>query len=425
MNFFYTLRSVKQQFKSFASPHYPIYFLLVFLILPFCTQAQSNGFVKTRGQEIIAPGGKKLLLKGIGLGNWLVPEGYMFKLKGTNSPRLINELVNELIGPEKTENFWRSFRNNYITVDDIQFIKNAGFNSIRIPFHYKLFSSDSFKDTFLGRLDTVIQWCKKEDLYVILDLHCAPGGQTGDNIDDSWGYPYLFESPKMQAEAVSIWKRIADHYKNEKIIIGYDLLNEPIATYFDASKLNPLLEPFYKKLVEAIRTVDKNHIVIIGGAQWDTNFKVFGQPFDSNAIYTFHKYWCDTTQSEIQEYVNFRKKYNVPVWMGESGENTNQWITAFRKLLEKNNIGWSFWTYKRMDTKRCVVTFTPPVDYDSILTFAKSPRITFKQIRENRPSENISEKILNGLLENCKFNNCKINREYLRALGLNNNIDIN
>src|SRR5207244_652305 len=80
-------------------------------------------------------------------------------------------------------------------------------------------------------------------------------------------------------------------YRNELAVIGYDLLNEPIAPYFDTASLNPKLEPLYRRIVSAIREVDRNHIIFLGGAQWDTNFKIFGSPFDPKVAYTFHKYW--------------------------------------------------------------------------------------------------------------------------------------
>ena len=241
---------------------------LLLIILSSNLKAQ-NKFAKASGKIITAPGGTELKLMGINLGNWLVPEGYMFKFKTANSPRLINEVISELIGPDKAEEFWKRYRENYITRDDIAFIKKTGFNSIRVPFHYKLFDESSVKETFFTGLDKLISWCGEEGLYVILDMHCAPGGQTGDNIDDSWGYPYLFESDASRAKIVSIWKSIAKRYSGNPTVIGYDLLNEPIAPYFDIKKLNPKLEPLYKEITAAIRTVDKNHIVFLGGAQWE------------------------------------------------------------------------------------------------------------------------------------------------------------
>nr|AGN70391.1 glycosyl hydrolase family 5 protein [uncultured bacterium] len=379
-------------------------------------------FVSTRGQNIILPDGTPILLRGINLGNWLVPEGYMFKFTHTNSPQRINELLMQLLGPEETKKFWKQYRENYITKEDIAFIKKIGLNSIRIPFNYRLFVSEDHDTRFAGPgfdlLDRVIQWCKEVRLYVVLDMHCAPGGQTGDNIDDSDGYPFLFESDEAQQLTINLWKEIAKRYANETIVIGYDLLNEPIATYFDASKFNPKLEPLYKRIVAAIREVDTNHIVFLGGAQWNNNFSVFGPPFDKKVVYTFHKYWCDTTQAMVQEYADFSNKYNVPIWMGESGENTHQWIDAWRRLNERNNFGWCFWPYKKMDATSSIVSIRRTAEWDSIIAYAKAPRVTYEEIRKARPSAAVIQKAFTEYLENCKFKNCTVNEEYLKALGL-------
>src|SRR6476620_5997498 len=303
--------------------------VLLALSLPLPSVGQSK-FVTRRGQQLISPDGKPLLLRGINLGNWLLPEGYMFKFKTANSPRMIQSVVNELVGEDEARRFWKAFRENYITREDIRFIKQSGFNSIRVPFSYRLFVSASDQQMLEGPgyklLEQVVKWCKEEGLSVVLDMHGAPGGQTGDNIDDSWGYPFLFESPESQDLTVRIWRKIAARYRNEPTVVGFDLLNEPIAHYFDDANLNPKLEPLYRKIVTGIREVNRTQLVFLGGARWDTNFKVFGRPFDSKLVYTFHKYWMDVNQAAIQEYVDFRDKYKVPVWMGESGENTDEWI---------------------------------------------------------------------------------------------------
>jgi Endoglucanase len=307
-------------------------------------------FFGVTGQNITDPSGKPFLIQGINLGNWLNPEGYMFLFTNVNSYRLIDQALKELVGADETNRFWQQFQENYITKADIHYIRQTGMNSIRLPFHYKLFT----KEDYMGAnndnrgfelIDRVIGWCKAEGLSVILDMHDAPGGQTGDNIDDSYGYPYLFENKNDQALFCSIWKRIAKHYANETTIIGYDLLNEPIAPYFsNKDEMNKQLEPVYKMATAAIRQVDKNHIVILGGAQWDGNFTVFHDwKFDDKMMYTCHRYWCDTLQANVQDFVNFRSKTNRPIYMGETGENTDVWVDAYRRLLEKNNIGWHFW----------------------------------------------------------------------------------
>src|SRR5438067_2551427 len=295
--------------------------IFVLSLAPSTLSYGQSRFVTTRGKEFIAPDGKSLLLKGINLGNWLLPEGYMFKFKGTNSPRLIQVAINELVGEEAARRFWKNYRDNYITQEDIRFIKQSGFNSVRIPFNYRLFASDAAPAKLEGDgyqlLDNVVAWCRKENLYVILDMHAAPGGQTGDNIDDSWGYPFLYESLDSQDLTVNIWRKLAARYRNEPTVIGFDLLNEPIAHYFEAANLNPKLEPLYRRIVAGIREVNKNQLIFLGGARWDTNFKVFGPPFDPKLVYTFHKYWMEVNKGAIQEYLDFRDKYNVPIWMGE------------------------------------------------------------------------------------------------------------
>jgi aryl-phospho-beta-D-glucosidase BglC (GH1 family) len=397
---------------------------MIFLVslAPSTLSYGQSRFVTTRGREFISPDGKSLLLKGINLGNWLLPEGYMFKFKGTNSPRLIQVVINELVGEEEARRFWKTYRDNYITREDIRFIKQSGFNSVRVPFNYRLFVSDGMAPGLDGPgyelLDRVIAWCRSEGLYVILDMHAAPGGQTGDNIDDSFAYPFLFESGESQELTINIWRKIAARYRNEPAVIGYDLLNEPIAHFFDTASLNPKLEPLYRRIVSGIRKVDRNHIIFLGGAQWDTNFKVFGSPFDPKLAYTFHKYWMTVNQDAIHEYLTFRDKYNVPIWMGESGENTDEWIESFRKLLEGHNIGWCFWPYKKLDATSSILSIKLPDDWATIVDFADGPRTTFEEVRKRRPPKEKVRHALNDYLQRIKFANCRINSGYLKALGL-------
>lgn len=396
---------------------------IIFVLNALQSKAQQK-FITVKGKEIIGTNGKAMLIKGTNLGNWMMPEGYMFKFKDVSSPRLIDEAITEAIGPDKTKDFWEKYLNSYVTEADIRYLKSTGMNTLRVPFNYRLFTNETYlsatdEDRGFKLLDKLIQWSKKEGMYLILDMHAAPGGQTGDNIADDYGYPFLFESETNQALTISIWKKIANRYKNEPIVMGYDLLNEPIATYFDASKLNPFLEPLYKKITAAIRTVDKNHLIFLGGAQWDGNFSAFGAPFDAKVVYTFHTYWTNVKQEVIQKYIDFRNKNNVPIYIGETGENNDEWIKGFRILLEKNNIGWNYWPYKKMDAKSSIVQFKQPVGYDSLIFYTQKPRTTFAEIRKAAPANRQQiEKALNDILKNCLFENCMPNAGYISGLGL-------
>ena len=376
-----------------------------------------NHFVHADGKFLADGAGHKLILRGTNLGNWLVAEGYMFRLEGgPQSEREIEALVNELIGPTDAAKFWRQYRELYVTRKDIDFIANAGFNTIRIPFHYKLFEPGNEEGFAL--VDRVVQWAKEDGLYVILDMHCAPGGQTGANIDDSWGYPWLYEDEASQQHAMDIWKRVAAHYRNNPTVLGYDLLNEPIPHYPKLQQYNSKLEPVYKKLTAAVRSVDPNHVIILGGAQWDGNFSVFGPPFDKNMMYTFHKYWMPPVQDAVKPYLEFRDKYNVPIWMGESGENNDEWITKFRQLLDDDEISWTFWPYKKMEATSAPVTFAPPEHWSEIVKYAARHAgmgDTEKSV-EARPSLEDSRAAFQDLLVKIRFENAKPNEGYMKAL---------
>jgi endoglucanase len=391
---------------------------LALLLLTLTSQGSAQ-FARTDSKQIVDAAGKPLLVRATNLGNWLVPEGYMWLFEGgPQSPSEIRALVLELLGPEGAAAFWQKYRENYVTRDDISFLHRAGFNSIRVPLHYSLFESDDAEGFKL--VDRLIAWSRAENLYVVLDLHAAPGGQTGTNIDDSAGYPWLYQSPQEQEHLIAVWRRLATHYRDEPVVLGYDLLNEPIPHYPKLRPLNPLLEPLYKKLSGEIRKVDAHHILFLGGAQWDTNFSVFGHPFDANVAYTFHKYWTAPDESVLRPYIDFREQYDVPIWMGESGENTDEWIGQFVKALEKNNIGWAFWPYKKMEKSSAVVSIIPPADWGKIVEFAKLPRGTghAEERLKARPEQEMIVRAFAELLENVRQQKCRVNEGYLRALGM-------
>jgi endoglucanase len=392
---------------------------LCLLLLLVCVRTYAQGgFVRADGRYLVTPANQRLLLRGTNLANWLEPEGYMFLLEGgPAAPREIEAFLNELIGPADAAKFWQEYRDVYVTRRDIDFLRKAGFNSVRIPLHYKFFlpGGEGF-----ALLDRVIAWCREAGLLVILDMHCAPGGQTGTNIDDSWSYPWLFESPPDQELTVDVWRRIAAHYRDETAILGYDLLNEPIPHFPQLQKYNSRLEPLYKRICSAIREADTNHVIILGGAQWDSNFKVFGPPFDRNVMYTFHKYWTAPKKAVIQEYLDFRDRYNVPIWLGESGENTDEWIEQFVRMLEENEVGWCFWPYKKMEKTSAVVSFAQPLHWAGIVSYGKIPTNTGdaeKRIAV-RPALEDSRAAFRDLLQKIRFENCRVNSGYLKALGL-------
>lgn len=383
-------------------------------------------FVTIDGVNLIQPNGRKLFIKGTNLGNWVNPEGYMFGFQKTNSYWMIDQMLAQLVGPDETAAFWKEFKQNYITRKDIEFIASTGANTIRLPFNYKSFTDEDYmginsnQDGF-ALVDSVVTWCRDNHLYLILDMHDCPGGQTGDNIDNSYGYPWLFVSEESQKLFCRIWLEIAARYKDEPVILGYDLMNEPIATYFEKEydKLNPLLEPLYKRVTKEIRKVDRNHIIMLGGAQWNGNFKPFTDwKFDDKIMYTCHRYGAGSSKSSYQDLIDFRDKTGLPMYMGEIGHNTDEWQEEVCKTLEENNIGYTFWPYKKVDNS-CFNAVKRPAEWDSVIVkFAESDRSTYKNIRENRPDQAVARRLLREYLNNIKAENCTPQVSYIKSLRL-------
>ncbi|NDI98858.1 glycoside hydrolase family 5 protein [Flavobacterium sp. LaA7.5] len=403
-----------------------LYLALIMLCTSCSTAYKSkplpDKILQTKGSVIIDAKGAPITLKGTNIGNWLVPEGYMFKTGKISSPRKIDELLHEMIGPDSLAAFWNRYLDNYMTHEDIKYLKRIGCNHIRLPFHYKLFTNDLYmgkRNAGFIYFDRILDWCRQENLYVLLDMHCAPGGQTGDNIDDSYGYPWLFFSQSSQDEMSAVWVKIAERYKNDPIIIGYDIVNEPFAHYFkeEIPDYNHRLFLLYKRMIKDIRMVDKKHIIFLNGAIWAGDFGVFEELPDNNVVYEFHKYWFDVNQEAIQNYIDFRDKHNVPIYIGETGENTDEWVMDFRTLLDKNEISWAFWPYKKMDNTKGIMNFEQPENYDLITQYAESDRSSFKNIRENMPDREKVKQALNEYLENCKYENCYQNTGYIKGLG--------
>jgi hypothetical protein len=392
----------------------------LFLALAVGTPADAApaGFVRVDGRRFVNSDGTPFSIRGISLGNWLLPEGYMFKFHHALSPREIDAVFQYVLGPQEAARFWQSFRDRYITQDDIRFIAAAGFNTVRVPLHYALFMRDGDPPVFEGPgwalIDRLIGWCRDAGLHVILDLHAAPGGQTGVNHDDGTGFPLVFYVPRDRRETIALWQHIAARYRDEPTVLAYDLLNEPISPYNDEDFLNPQLEPLYQDILTAIRAVDPNHPALLAAAQWSTNFAVFGPPFATNVAYTYHKFWAHPGRDAVQEYVDFSMRYNVPIVLGEAGELTDHWNQAFRMENERFGIGWCFWTYKEPQSTSTVASIRLPAGWDEIAAVGSADAMQAAP----RPSPARARAIADAFVDAVQFRNVMINHSYLASLGL-------
>ena len=363
----------------------PFLFCLFFLMT---TTGNAQGFLKVSGKNIVNENGENVLLRGMGLGGWMLQEGYMLRVNGEGQQHKIRARIKELVGEEKTQAFYNTWLANHTRKIDIDSMKAWGFNSVRLPMHYNLYTLPVEQEPVAGEhtwlekgfamTDSLLSWCKANGMYLILDLHAAPGGQGKDlNISDGdTTKPSLWQSEANRQKTIALWKKLAERYADEPWIGGYDLLNEPNWGFEDlANDRNGLKEqknePLKKLLVDitnTIREVDTKHIIIIEGNGWGNNYNGMLPPWDSNMVLSFHKYWSYNNSETIQYILDAREKYKVPVWLGETGENSNVWFAEAIRLLEDHNIGWAWWPLKKLGINNPMQVHTPP-GYEKILNY--------------------------------------------------------
>jgi enterochelin esterase-like enzyme len=402
--------------------------LLLLAVLSLCAQAcfaGQGGFVDVHGRDFIGPDGQVLRLRGANLGFWLEPESYPMGIAPDYRPSQYFDLFANLVGPDESRAFWRGFQDNFITRDDIQYLKRIGINSVRLPFDYRLFADEYFLGSREPRgfelLDRAVGWCREAGIYVILDMHCAPGTQAGWSTDDGYLQPWLFEDngEESRRQLIDLWVSIARHYADEPTVLGYDLLGEPISQYCDTARINPRLEPLYKRVVAAIRKVDGRHIIILEGAFWARNFDVFGPPFDPRLAYSTHLYDSTAEYTSLQYFIDFGRRNNVPVWLGEFGETDAAWVALTRRRCESSGIGWCLWPIKKMDNDHDLLRITQPAGFSEIQKFLDATFPTLDAKIKAAPPYAVASAALKQYLVNCRFENCTPSKYYLEALGLN------
>lgn len=407
---------------------YPILtILLIFMAL--ASHAQTS-FLHASGQKILNGNDEEVILRGMGMGGWMLQEGYMLETADfAGTQHEIRKTLENTVGEDATDEFYESWRENYCTKADVDSMAAWGFNSIRLPIHYNLFTlpieeeinsgNDTWINTGFEMIDQLLEWCKANKIYLIIDLHAAPGGQGKDaNISDyDSSKPSLWESSENRRKTVALWKKLAERYANNPWVGGYDLLNEPNWDIDNAGNQNgcscnqnTALWNFYKELIKAVRTVDNNHLLIIEGNCWGNNYNGLGDPkkLDSNLALSFHKYWSYNDYGSIEGIVSLRSSYNVPIWMGESGENSNTWFTNAIRLVESYGIGWAWWPYKKIGSVTGTITIPKTTGWQKLLDYWKG--------NGSKPSEDQAYDWMMEQADMLKLENCTIHRDVLDAM---------
>ena len=322
----------------------------------------AEDFLHTSGQTLVNARGEKTLLKGTNLGGWLHFEGWMDGGGGIEpnvwgNHQAVLDALGERFTDGEIEELLEIYQDAYIAESDLDYIASLGFNLVRIPFYWTeiLDEDGNVKENAFDQLDWAVENCRERGIYVLLDLHGAPGGHTGGWVTGGFTDSNEFwTNETYQAWTVKLWQTVALRYKDEPAVCGYGLLNEPVPP--DGAEHADNEREMYDMLYEAVRAVDEEHIVVMGAFY---NFDQLGSPHVNdwqNGVYETHHY-ADADKSDENQnnfmasqiaYINeYKVKWNVPVLAGEfsfwSAENAwRSWLYT----LSAMDVSWCNWTYK-------------------------------------------------------------------------------
>lgn len=334
--------------------------------------------LRVSGKNIVKEDGSKIVLRGFNLGNLALVEPNMFGTPGTE--HRLRRAMKLYAGAEKTERFFKGLNDKWLTDADMSYLKSLGCNSVRLPINYRYFEDDAapfeYKQDGFDLVDRVVEYCKKYEMYCVIDLHAVQGFQSGDwHCDNLFGEQVnIYYDATCQKRYYALWTAIAERYKDEEWVAGYNVMNEPVAVDpIEVAALNKI----YVEVTKAIRDVDKGHMIFLEGNFWSQDFDELDAPFDNNTVYSNH-YYCDAAvtpydypgttdgvtynidemRRQMDKRDHYMAEHNIPCWVGEFGvrrfgnlEGKDQALRDYITVYEERGHSWCYWNFKDLSLR--------------------------------------------------------------------------
>jgi len=333
---------------------------------------ERTGFLQVNGSKFLDGEGQPLTLTGVNLGGVLLMENSITGFAGVEST--MRRGVLNALGRDRYDRFFSRLIHAMFSAADAKFLRSVGFNCVRIPLNYRHLESDDepyvlLPDAF-DHIDRIVNICRGNGLYSIIDLHALPGAQNQHwHSDNPTHVAQLWEQSQFQERSIWLWAQIADHFKSSSAVAGYNLINEP------ADPTRQRVGALYKRMVAAIRERDPDHVLFLDGNTYATEFDVFDGSF-SNTVYTVHDYveagfkpagvypghfdgdLVDKMSIErnFLKRTDYPRQTGTPIFVGEFGPvRTGQAdVDAGRahllrdqlEIYREHDASWAFWTYK-------------------------------------------------------------------------------
>lgn len=339
--------------------------------------------------------GPVVLLRGVNLGADLLIEKWMTGFGDNETPPIedeytLRQVLEDRFGVASTRQLLQTYQHAYLQDADFDILARMGMNTVRVPVYFRLFQDENGEWIRNGQgqidfsaIDRLVKFCADRGLYVVLDLHGAPGSQSNEAHSGRANYNKLFEdSAQGQAyrdRTVEIWEELARHYRDDPAIAGYDLLNEPIG-----APTPPTLWALYDRLYDAIRVIDTNHVIIMEGVwDWTTLPAPVSQGWE-NVVYQFHYYLFDHSedlaahQTFIDQQVTLaetkQREYQVPAMIGEfHGFSMKSIWEYYLTAFNRHDWSWTPWSYKFHNSPSDWGLYTHADDDEALPSFRNDP----------------------------------------------------
>ncbi len=309
--------------------------------------------------------------------------------------------------------------NTFIVESDIECIATWGLDHVRLPIDYELVETEDgrYVEEGFKYIDNCLEWCKRNGLNMILDLH-KTAGYSFDEFETSTGF---FENEKLQDRFVALWEELARRYGKYDNRLSFELLNEIVNP-----EVAVIWNSIAKRTIKVIRQYAPTIKILIGGVRNNSvsSLKMLDMPYDENIVYNFHfyeplifthqsAYWVKkmtadfrtTYPNELSKYIseteeflpsgneemlsnitedkidkNFfetafseaiqvAKERDSALYCGEYGvidkadlPSTLNWYSDINMVFEKYGIGRAAWTYKGKDFGITDEHYTPILD---------------------------------------------------------------
>ncbi len=291
------------------------------------------------------------------------------------------------------------------TQSDFDQLAALGANYVNIS-HPGLFTQDppyELDELVQENLDGLLAMAAAADLFAVISFRTGPGRSdftfysdgAGDWFDESLLDDSVWVEQAAQDAWVEMWRYTAERYRDNLVVVGYDLMVEPNSpgVFFDIYEPEEFYptyagtlydwNQFYPRIVEAIREVDIDTPILVSATGWG---EIQWLPYlqttnDPRTVYTFHQYaphdythqappltrtypgvfdldydgrddtfdraWLDTLLLITDE---FKAEYSVPLAVNEYG--VIRWepgAAAFMDdqmaLFEERGINYALWAF--------------------------------------------------------------------------------